>query len=175
MSKAKAEAPGCSRNSIELGGGTGNAGLVSDPVHFPCRAAVIRVGLLKVRHIGIEIGPAKPDEDGFVVDCILCKEFADAILKFTDVRWIENANSLIGPIETLLVSCGIVRAQRKPFNAAVRTFGMKLFDFGRRRKPYGRRRWCVSYVLRSKDNSRDAGSISFSRPHLSDPSQHQHY
>lgn len=69
--------------------GVGDAGLVCDPVGFPGCAAVIGEGLLEVGGVSVQIGPAKTDEDGFVIDSVLSvlsQKFADSVFEFADLR-----------------------------------------------------------------------------------------
>ena len=90
-----------------------DAGLVGDPVDFPGFAAVVGKGLFEVRGVGVQVGPAKADEDGGVIGSVLRvlrEKFADAVFEFADLRRVKDANFLVGPVEAPLMGGGVVDA-----------------------------------------------------------------
>jgi hypothetical protein len=106
------------------------ARLVGDPVYFPSFAAVVGEGLFEVRRICCHVRPNKSNLDGLAINRILGEKLTASILEFADLRWVQDANLAIGPVEAPLVGLRIVGAQGETFDVTSGAVGDELIDFG---------------------------------------------
>ena len=95
-----------------------SAGLVGDPVDLPGAAAVGGERLLKVWRSGGHAGPVVADKGGFAVDVVGGVEVAAALLERADLRRVEAARAVVGPVEAPLAGGGIVEAESEAFDVA---------------------------------------------------------
>ena len=113
-----------------MAGLIGNASLVGDPVGFPSFSAIVGEGLFEVRRRCVEVGPVETDENGFVTVRVDGIEIAHAIPKFADLRRVEDAGLLVGPIEPPLMRLGIVGAESETLNVTGRAIANELINYG---------------------------------------------
>ena len=62
------------------------------------------------------VRPNKSNQDHFAINRIRGEELAPSILEFADLRWVQNANLAVGPIQPPLVGLRIVQAQGQTFD-----------------------------------------------------------
>jgi hypothetical protein len=86
--------------------------------------------LFEVGGIGGQVGPIKSNEDSLAIDGVLGEKLTVSILELADLRWIEDANFAVGPIESPLVGLRIVHAQGQAFDVAGWTADFDLVNTG---------------------------------------------
>ena len=99
-------------------GSIARAGLVGDPIDLPGAAAVAGERLLKVRRAGRHARPVVADKNGFAVNGVGGVEVAAALLERADLRRVEAADAVVGPVEAPLAGGGIVEAKSEAFDVA---------------------------------------------------------
>jgi hypothetical protein len=82
--------------------------LIRNPVHFPGLASVSGERLFKVGRVRGHVRPIKSNKDAFSVQHVLGVKLTPSIPEFADLWWIRGAILAGGPIETPLMSVGIV-------------------------------------------------------------------
>ena len=78
------------------------------PIRLPGFTPVIRECLLKAARICSDVRKAISREDRSASQILLIKELASAIIEFTNHRFVDHAVAAVRPIQTPLVSFGIV-------------------------------------------------------------------
>src|SRR4029453_1354993 len=90
----------------------GNLRFLTGESHYPIRlpgfTPVIRECLLKAARIWSDVRKAISREDRSASQILLIKELASAIIEFTNHRFVDHAVAAVRPIQTPLVSFGIV-------------------------------------------------------------------
>ena len=86
--------------------------------------------MFEVGGIGGQVGPIKSNEDSLAIDGVLGEKLTVSILELADLRWIEDANFAVGPIESPLVGLRIVHAQGQAFDVAGWTADFDLVNTG---------------------------------------------
>ena len=86
--------------------------------------------MFKTTRIRRNLGKTIPRKNHSAIEFLLVEEFATTILEFTNHRFVDHAVAAVRPIQTPLVSFGIVQAQSHALDVARRPADIQLKQTG---------------------------------------------